>query len=155
MNTVRICILFVVLPGLAIAQASKLTQQQELLTRDCKNVRGHAGRVVEETSQSELNAALARAHAGEVVKNLRAMEQQLQSVRKLYSKEQLARVGADQTSMEKTCNTLKDLAARLEQELKKENPDRLQARKIAMELRAEMNKGYDVHQRMKKSLGMK
>lgn len=155
MNTVRICILFMFLPGLAIAQAPELTQQQELLTRDCKNVRGHAGRVVEEASQSELNAALARAHAGEVIKNLRAMEQQLQSVRKLYTKEQLGLVGAEQASMEKMCATLKDLAGRLEEELKKENPDRLQTRKIAMELRAEMNKGYDVHQRMKKSLGMK
>ncbi len=155
MNTVRICILFMFLPGLAIAQAPELTQQQELLTRDCKNVRGHAGRVVEEASQSELNAALARAHAGEVIKNLRAMEQQLQSVRKLYTKEQLGLVGAEHASMEKTCATLKDLAGRLEEELKKENPDRLQTRKIAMELRAEMNKGYDVHQRMKKSLGMK
>lgn len=155
MRTLRICFLFMFLPSLAIAQASELAQQQESLTRDCKNVRGHAGRVVEETSQPELNTDLARAHAGEVVKNLHAMEQRLQSVRKLYTKEQLVRVGANQTSMEKTCDTLKDLAGRLEQELKKENPDRLQARKIAMELRAEMNKGYDVHQKMKKSLGMK
>lgn len=155
MRTLRICFLFTFLPSLAIAQTSELAQQQESLTRDCKNVRGHAGRVVEETSQSELNTDLARAHAGEVAKNLRAMEQQLQSIRKLYTKEQLGRLGADQVFMEKTCDALKGLADRLEQELKKENPDRLQARKIAMELRAEMNKGYDVHQRMKKSLGMK
>lgn len=155
MSCLRVCFLVVFLPSLASAQPSELAQEQELLTRACKNVRGHAGRVVEETSQSELNTDLARAHAGEVVKNLRAMEQQLQSIRKLYTKEQLGRLGVDQASMEKTCDTLKDLAGRLEQELKKENPDRLQARKLAMELRAEMNKGYDVHQRMKKSLGMK
>ena len=155
MNTMRVCILFAFLPSLTIAQASDLAQEQELLTRDCKNVRGHAGRVVEETSQSELNTDLARAHAGEVVKNLRLMEQRLKTSKKLYTKTQLTRVSAEQASMEKTCEMLKNLARRLEQELEKEKPDRLQARKIAMELRAEMNKGYDVHQRMKKNLGLK
>ncbi|MEX2088685.1 MAG: hypothetical protein WEB62_02900 [Bacteroidota bacterium] len=155
MNTVRVCILFAFLPSLTIAQASDLAQQQELLTRDCKNVRGHAGRVVEETSQSDLNTDLARAHAGEVVKNLRLMEQRLQAIKKLYNKDQSTRVRAEQASMEKACEMLKNLSGRLEQELEKEMPDRLQARKIAMELRTEMNKGYDVHQQMKKKLGLK
>lgn len=155
MNIMRVCILFAFLPSLAIAQSSGLVQEQELLTRDCKNVRGHAGRVVEETSQSDLNTDLARAHAGEVVKNLQLMEQRLQAIEKLYTKDESTRVRAEQTSMEKTCGMLQNLAGRLEQELEKEKPDRLQARKIAMELRAEMNKGYDVHQQMRKKLGLK
>lgn len=155
MNALRTLFLLMFLPGLVMTQPSELAVQQEMLARDCKNVRGHAGRVVEETSQSDFNTDLARAHAGEVVKNLKAMEQRLQSIRTLCTKEQLGRIASEQASLEKTCVLLQDLAGRLEKELGKEAPDRLAARKMSIEVRNEMTKGNEVHLQMKKKLGLK
>jgi hypothetical protein len=147
--------ILLLLPGAATAQKANLSRQLEQLTRDCKNIRGHAGRVVEEASQSELNKDLALAHAQEVVRNLELMERNLDATARLLTNEQHKLVRQEQESLEKTCERLKELSTRLRAALSKEKPDRLEVKKIAMELRNEMSAGNEVHQRMKKKLGMK
>ncbi|GEM_PF-1679819 len=147
--------ILLLLPEGAAAQKADLSQQIEQLTRDCKNIRGHAGRVVEEASQSELNKDLALAHAQEVVRNLELMERNLDETAKLLTNEQRKLVHQEHQSLKKTCERLKELSARLRTALSKEKPERLEVKKIAMDLRNEMSAGNEVHQRMKKKLGIK
>lgn len=140
---------------MGFAQVSDLAQQHGLLAKDCKNIRGHAGRVVEEASQTELNCDVALAHAREAVKYLDGMEQRLQATKKMLSKDQLARVASHYAALEKGCSKMHDLCAKLQKQLTKDKPDRLEVKQLAMSLRKEMSGGYDVHEQMMKSLGLK
>jgi septal ring factor EnvC (AmiA/AmiB activator) len=155
MRLAWICGVLVVWAVQAQARQPSLTELHALLTEDCKNVRGHAGRVVAEASEPELNIDLAAAHTTEVSKNLRNMEQRLQAARKLLSADQLKRVREHQEYLEKLCGRLKDLTEKLEKELSKEKPDRIEVRRTASSLRAEMDRGRQEHALLKQKLGLK
>lgn len=141
--------------AVAEAQPSNLAEEHSLLVKDCKNIRGHAGRVVEEASQSDLNRDVAHAHAEEVVKYLRQMEGRLATTKKMLKKEQLVRVTSHYKSLEQSCSKMQELSSKIEKELSKEKPDRLEVKKMATALRAEMSGGNDVHQKMMKALGLR
>jgi transposase len=137
------------------AQVSELAQQHALLTSDCKAVRGHARRIVEEASAADLNTSVAAAHCGEVVKALHSMEKRLQSTKKLLSPKQATSVAAEYAALEKLCQRLKRVSAQLEQELAKDQPDRFLVRKMALDLRNEMSTGSEIHEKIKSKLGVK
>ncbi|HXG38120.1 MAG TPA: hypothetical protein VNL36_05045 [Bacteroidota bacterium] len=151
-----VCIVFALLVVVSTsAQVSELAQQHALLTSDCKAIRGHAKRIVEEASASELNTSVASAHCGEVVKALGSMEKRLQGTKKLLDANQAKSVAAEYTALEKLCQRLKQLSRQIEQELAKDQPDKFLVRKLAYDLRNEMTAGSEIHETMKKKLGVK
>lgn len=151
-----VCIVFAFLVVVSTsAQVSELAQQHALLTSDCKAIRGHAKRIVEEASASELNTSVASAHCGEVAKALSSMEKRLQGTKKLLDANQAKSVAAEYTALEKLCQRLKQLSRQIEQELAKDQPDRFLVRKLAYDLRNEMTSGSEIHETMKKKLGVR
>lgn len=138
----------------ALAQTTELSKQHSLLTTQCKSIRGHAGRIVAESSESSLNREVAAAHLGEIAKFRDQMEQQLASSKKLLSAELLKSVSAEYKSLEKTCSTIEDLVGKIRKELEKKEPARSAVRNLAVTLRSEMTAGYEVHEKMKKKLGL-
>ncbi len=137
------------------AQVSELAQQHALLTSDCKAIRGHARRIVEEASATDLNTSVASAHCAEVVKALHSMEKRLQATKKLLNPKQAASVAAEYSALEKLCQRLKQQSAQLEQELAKDRPDKFLVRKLALDLRNEMSSGTEMHEKLKSKLGLK
>ncbi len=137
------------------AQVSDLAQQHALLTSDCKAIRGHARRIVEEASAADLNTSVAAAHCGEVVKALLSMEKRLQGTKKLLNPKQASSVAAEYAALEKLCQRLKQLSTQLEQELAKDRPDKFLVRKLALDLRNEMSTGTEIHDKLKSKLGLK
>ena len=139
---------------LLFGQTSELVQQHSLLTTQCKNIRGHAGRIVAEAGQSKLNKDVASAHLAEIEKYHQQMEKQIASSKKLLGPAELKSVSAEYKSLEKTCSTIGDLVKKLQKEFEKKEPARLTVRSLARNLRSEMTAGYDVHERLKKKLGV-
>lgn len=139
----------------AAAQGSELAKEHNLLTTDCKAIRGHAKRIVEEASASELNVSVATAHCGEVGKFLGAMEKRLQTTKKLLNASQLKTTAEEYTALEQLCQKLKGLYTQLERELAKDNPDKFLVRKLALELRNAMTMGNEIHEKLKNKLGVK
>jgi len=140
--------------SLAVGQTSELAQEHSLLTTQCKSIRGHAGRIVAEAGQGSLNKDVAMAHLDQVAKFQEQMEKQLASSKKLLTPQQAKTVAAEYKSLEETCSTLGDLVEKLRKEFNEANTDKLKIRKLATQLRSEMTSGYDVHERMKKKLGI-
>ena len=141
-------------PSAVLAQTTELSKQHSLLTTQCKSIRGHAGRIVAESSESSLNREVAAAHLGEIAKFRDQMEQQLASSKKLLNAEMLKSVSAEYESLEKTCATIEELAGKIRRELEKKEPARSVVRELAVRLRSEMTGGYEVHEKMKKKLGL-
>jgi hypothetical protein len=137
------------------AQVSELAQQHAQLTSDCKAIRGHAKRIVEEASAAELNTSVASAHLGAAVKSLGSMEKRLQGTKKLLNADQRKLVSAEYSALEKLCSRLKLLSERLAQELAEQNPDRFAVRKLAFDIRSEMTTGSEIHEKIKNKLGLK
>ncbi len=137
-----------------LAQTTELSKQHGLLTMQCKSIRGHAGRIVAESSEPSLNREVAAAHLGEIAKFRSQMEEQLASSKKLLSTESLKSVSAEYKSLEKTCSTIEELVGKIRKELEKKEPVRSAVRELAGKLRSEMIGGYEVHERMKKKLGL-
>jgi regulator of replication initiation timing len=138
----------------AFGQNSELAKQHSLLTTQCKNIRGHAGRVVAEAGQATLNKDVAAAHLDQIARNHTQMELQIASSKKLLDAGQLKSVSAEYMSLEKTCSSIGDLITKLRKEFEKNEPARLTVRKLAEKLRSEMSAGYDVHERLKKKLAI-
>ena len=136
-------------------QQSILVQEHELLTRDCRMIRGHSRRVVEEASATDLNSSVAAAHLGEIAKSLHAMEKRLKETKKYLSPAQLKLVDPEYTALEKICVKLNELTVQLEREFNKEEPDKFRVRKLALELREVMASGSEQHESMKRKLGLK
>jgi hypothetical protein len=143
----------VLVAGSAFAQ-SKLANEHDKLTSDCKSVRGHAHRIVEEASVMDLNVDVARAHAGQVVKSLQSMEERLRTAKTIMTAAQQKQVAAEQKLLEEACKRLQAVTKKIEAELSNDAPDRLQIRKWAMEMRDEMTKSSEIHRAMKKKLGL-
>ncbi len=139
---------------LCYSQNPDLARQLSLLTTDCKNIRGHAGRIVAEANQTAFNADVARAHLDEIAKFHALMEQQLEGSKKLLQASEMKLVGAEYKSLEKTCSVIGGLVEKLQKEFQKDEADRSTVRDVASSLRAEMSSGYDVHERLKKKLGI-
>lgn len=140
---------------LSLAQTTELAQQHGLLTADCRAIRGHSKRIVEEASQPDLNTSVAVAHLGEVIKSLTSMEKRLQGTKKLLSAGRLKLVASDYTALEKICVKLKNLAEQLEKEFAKGDADRFLVRKLASDLRSGMTDGSQIHEQVKSKLGVK
>lgn len=134
------------------AQVAELSQQHAVLTKDCKSIRGHTGRVIAEADEPELNRDVALAHAREVIKSVLSLEKRLAATKKLLTPEQLKKVSGHYSFLEKTCAKLKDLSAQLEKELSKENPSRAAVKRLAAVLRTEITEGNKEHQLLKKKL---
>lgn len=145
--------LWFLLPAV-FGQTTELSKQHSLLTTQCRSIRGHAGRILAEAAQPSLNRDVASAHLSEIAKFQGQMEQQLASSKKLLTATQSQSVSAEYKSLEKTCSTIGDLVEQLQKELDKKGPDQLAVRKLATTLRSEMTGGNEVHERMKKKLGI-
>jgi hypothetical protein len=136
-------------------QPSILVREHELLTRECRMIRGHSKRVVEEASAADLNTSVARAHFREVKKSLTAMEKRLQQTKALLSPDQLKAVSSEYAALEKICTRLKNLVGELEKEFAKDHPEKSRVRAFASNLQSEMTTGSEYHTRMKAKLGIK
>lgn len=155
MKLFRILVGMLVVVQVGGAQTSDLAKEHTLLTTDCKAIRGHAKRIVEEASAAELNTSVAAAHLGEVIKSLSSMEKRLQGTKKLLNADQAKLVSAEYSALEKLCTRLKGMCEKLEQELAKQNPDRFVVRKLAFDIRNEMTSGSEIHDKLKSKLGVK
>lgn len=136
-------------------QVSDLFQEHALLTRDGKRVKGHANRVIAETTEQELNRDVALAHAKQISISLDDMRQRLQQVRKMTKEDQRKAVLVHQTAIEKSCEKLHEMCNDLVKELGKQNPDRLKVRKMAIDLRNEIAFAAEHHSSLKRKIGMK
>lgn len=136
------------------SQTSELAKQHSQLTTQCKSIRGHAGRIVAETGEPTLNRDVALAHLGQIEKFREQMEQQLASSKKLLNAEQSKLVAAEYKSLGATCSAIEDFAAKLRKELEKKEPVQTSVRELAGKLRSEMSGANEVHERLKKKLGI-
>ncbi len=155
MNSLCFVVTFLIIVETGAAQTTELAQQHGLLTTDCKAIRGHAKRIVEEASAPELNTSVAAAHLGEVNKSLASMEKRLQGTRKLLTQDRLKLVASEYATLEKICTNLKSFSEKIEKEIAKEKPDRLLVKKLAADLRSEMMNGSQVHEQVMSKLGIK
>lgn len=154
MKSIALIVFLFAFSLLTFAQDTDLARQHSLLTTDCKNIRGHAGRIVAEASERQLNRDVALAHLGEVAKFHELMEKQLVTSKKLLTAGDLKVVAAEYKSLEATCSAIGKLVEKLQKEFEKSEPDKLAIRDMAVKLRSEMSDGYDVHERLKKKLGI-
>ncbi len=155
MRSLIVFVLALLIVSTSFSQGNPLAQEHALLVRDCKLIRGHAGRVVAEASESELNRDVALAHTEEIAKSLEAMEWRLEQSKKLLKPAQLKLVQQHHELLEKSCETMKKKCESLEKELNKSNPDRLTVRKLASELRKEMTTASGYHDALRAKLGIK
>lgn len=155
MNRIVFLLVLFIFPGMLCAQSARLIEGHTLLTNDCKNIRGHAGRIVAEASASTLNKDVAEAHLQEVVKYLQAMEKRLKDSKQLITPEQLKAVAPRYSSLEKTCLRLKKYSSGLQEEFANPHPDKSKIKSLATSLRNEMSSGKDVHDLLKRELGLR
>ncbi len=140
--------------SIVAAQSPDLSRHHSILTTDCKSIRGHAGRIVAEASESSFNRDVAAAHLEQIESYHSEMRERLQVVRRLLSQPQWKQVEREYQSLETTCSILDGYISALKKEFGGENPDKDRIRELAVKLRSEMSGGYDVHERMKKKLGI-
>lgn len=136
------------------AQSLDLASLHSSLTTACKSIRGHAARIVAEAGEPELNADVAIAHLREVMRYQAEMEQHLKSAHALLTPGQRKTVEAEHKALETVCATIKDLAAKAEKEFAGAPPDRRAIRGLATTMRNEMTRGKDIHDLLKKKLGI-
>lgn len=136
------------------AQSPDLASLHSSLTTDCKSIRGHAARIVAEASETEMNTDVALAHLREVMRYQTGMEQHLKSSHALLTTSQRKAVEAEQKALETICATIKDLAGKAEKEFAGAAADRRAIRGLATTMRNEMTRGKDIHDLLKKKLGI-
>ncbi|MBI4419143.1 MAG: hypothetical protein HY563_10225 [Ignavibacteriales bacterium] len=140
--------------SLLSAQSSDLASLHSSLTTACKSIRGHAGRIVAEASETELNKDVAQAHLREVAHYQEEMEENLKSAQPLLTATQRKATDAEHKALEKVCETVKDLIRKLEKEFAAAKPERRAIRELATKMRNEMTYGKEVHDQLKKKLGI-
>lgn len=140
--------------GFLQAQSPDLSRHHSGLTTDCKNIRGHAGRIIAEASETSLNRDVAAAHLEQIEQYHREMRERLQIIRRLLSPAQWTQVEKEHQSLEKTCTVLDGIIKSLKKEFSGNVQDQQRIRELAVRLRGEMSSGYEVHERMKKKLGI-
>jgi uncharacterized protein YpuA (DUF1002 family) len=140
--------------SLLSAQSSDLASLHSSLTTACKSIRGHAGRIVAEASEAELNKDVAQAHLREVAHYQEEMEENLKSAQPLLTAAQRKATDAEHKALEKVCETVKDLVRKLEKEFTAAKPERRAIRELATKMRNEMTYGKEVHDQLKKKLGI-
>jgi len=155
MNVRFLSITLALLSAPAFAQTPDLAGYHSILTVDCRNIRGHAARIVGEASEATLNKDVAEAHLAEVAKYHDQMETTLRDSKKALSARQLKAVKVEYASLEKICTNVGKLVERLQAEFSKDKPRQLTIRELASELRNEMTSGYRLHEIMKKKLGLR
>ncbi|MEX2116529.1 MAG: hypothetical protein WEB37_06565 [Bacteroidota bacterium] len=136
------------------AQSSDLVGLQSKLTVDCKSIRGHASRIVAEAAESAFNRDVAAAHLGQVARYHVAMESDLRSTNDLLDKEQRKRVDAEMAILLETCKHIGVEIRGLQKEFDKVRPDIAAVRRAANTIRNDMTQGVEVHDRLKKKLGI-
>jgi hypothetical protein len=141
--------------GVLRSQPARLIEEHTLLTNECKNIRGHAGRIVAEASEPVLNKDVAEAHLKEVLRYLRSMERRLKETKELLTPAQLKIVSPHYASLEKTCARLKEYTTKLEEEFARPRPEKGRIKSLATSLRNEMSVGKETHDRLKRDLGLK
>jgi hypothetical protein len=155
MKYIALCCMIMVASGTLHAQASELSNQHGLLAVDCKNIRGHAGRIVAEASQSEFNKDVAAAHLNEVIRSLGMMEKRLGVTKEMLTPQQQKAVAPRYVAMEKTCARLKDLSSKLQMEFEKDQPNSKTIKELATGLRDEMTRGKETHDKLMSELKLK
>ncbi|MBM4168614.1 MAG: hypothetical protein FJ215_05600 [Ignavibacteria bacterium] len=155
MRSLIVFALLVLVAAVSYSQSNALAQEHALLVKDCKLIKGHAGRVVAEASEPELNRDVALAHAEQIAKSLKDMEWHLEQAQKLLKPDQLKLVKQHHELLAKSCETLKKNSESLEKELNKSNPDRLTVKKLATALRQEMTTASGYHDALRAKLGIK
>ncbi|MBI2620379.1 MAG: hypothetical protein HYW57_09875 [Ignavibacteriales bacterium] len=140
--------------NLLAAQSPDLSRHHSVLTTDCKSIRGHAGRIVAEAGETDLNRDVAVAHLDQIEKYHAEMEERLKIIKGLLTPAQWKLVEREHKSLETVCSTLRGLIKSLKEEFENKNPDKSTVRGLAIKLRTEMSGGNDVHERMKKKLGI-
>ncbi|MEX1139195.1 MAG: hypothetical protein WEB33_07470 [Bacteroidota bacterium] len=156
MKTIRslLPIFFYFLSLPVFAQTSDLAGLQSKLTVDCKSIRGHATRIVAEATTQEFNHDVAAAHLNQVDKYQAAMEVDLKATSDLLNKEQREKVNSEMKFLLQTCKRVGEGVRALQKEFDKKNPDISAVRQTAAEIRNHMTQGAEVHERMKKKLGI-
>lgn len=155
MRCISSILMIVFFHSLTISQVSNLFQEHALLTRDCKQIKGHAGRVIAEASEPELNTDVALAHAEEISKSLTLMENHLNKAKKLLTSDQTKKVDTHHNALAKSCLRLSNIYKQLLEELMKEKPNRSTVKKLATDLRNEISFASDHHESLKRKIGMK
>lgn len=140
--------------SLVFAQSSDLAGLHSSLTTDCKSIRGHAARIVAEASESQFNVDVARAHLGQVARYQEKMEEHLKAARELLTPAQQNTFDTEHKALERVCSTVKDLVETMEKEFSVAKPDRRVIRELAVKMRNEMTRGKDIHDLLKKKLGI-
>lgn len=155
MNIRFLTVTLALLSASAFAQTPDLAGYHSILTVDCRNIRGHAARIVGEASARTLNKDVAEAHLAQVEKYHDQMETTLRDSKKALSARQLKAVKVEYASLEKICTNVGKLVKRLQVEFSKDKPKKLTIRELASKLRNEMTSGYRLHENMKKKLGLR
>jgi hypothetical protein len=142
------------LPSSLFAQSSDLAGLQSKLTVECKSIRGHAHRIVAEAAAQEFNRDVAAAHLGQVARYQSAMESDLRSTSELLTKEQQVLANAEMTILLETCKRVGQGVRNLQKEFDKDRPSVEAVRSAAVKIKNDMTQGAEVHDRLKKKLGI-
>lgn len=154
MKSLSLILTLGVTASLVFAQSPDLAGIHSGLTTDCKSIRGHAARIVAEASKSELNVDVARAHLDQVAHYQKEMENHLKSAHALLDTTQRTSLETEHKALERVCLAVKDLVENIRKEFAKAKPDRHAIRELAVKMRNEMTYGKDVHDLLKKKLGI-
>ena len=136
------------------AQSPDLAALQSKLTVDCKSIRGHSSRIVAEASAAEFNQAVAAAHLEQVASFHTSMENDLKATAEVMTAEQQKRVAGEMKALNQICETIGKAIKDLESEFSVSAPKPDSIRRIAVGLKNEMSRGYEIHERLKKKLGI-
>jgi len=138
----------------ASAQSPDLANLQSKLTVDCKSIRGHAGRIVAESGEQEFNVTVAVAHLKQVANFHSSMEKDLVAIAKVLSAAQGQLVAHEMKQLDEICKSAGSRIGKLEDAFNLAAPDRETIRRESRLLRETMAQGHEIHERMKKKLGI-
>lgn len=141
-------------PSGLFAQSADLAGLQSKLTVECKSIRGHANRIVAEAAAEDFNRDVAKAHLGQVARYQSAMDADLRATSDLLTGEQKGRIETELASLLETCKRIGQGVRDLQKEFEKDRPNIEAIRRSAVKIKSEMTQGAEVHDRLKKKLGI-
>lgn len=141
-------------PSGLFAQSADLAGLQSKLTVECKSIRGHANRIVAEATAQDFNRDVAEAHLSQVARYQSAMDADLRATRDLLTDEQKKRINTELASLLETCKRVGQGVRDLQREFEKDNPNVETVRSAAFKIKNDMTQGAEVHDRLKKKLGI-
>lgn len=141
-------------PSGLFAQSADLAGLQSKLTVECKSIRGHANRIVAEATAQDFNRDVAEAHLSQVARYQSAMDADLRATSDQLTDEQKKLINTELTSLLETCKQIGQEVRDLQKEFAKDRPNIEAIRRSAVKIKGEMTHGAEVHDRLKKKLGI-